>query len=198
MNRLHHYLTLIAAALTLALSVSAQGLPEKIRGYKVHDEVIRVTNNGAKSDGKPAVVVGSPAVSDVSLSGVTLAIAGEIEAAGHDGRVEMMTFRDFRVNGMAVKVAEFDTPFILKKRGKTTLPAPATVFLPTTNILNAAWKEITESKNDWTVTGRVFVFGRFKRFGFNFKRVIPIDVSLTIKNPFLEYRNKVLPGISAS
>lgn len=183
MNRPSQNFLLIAAVLSLTLSISAQELPRKIRGYKVHNEIIKLTNDDSTAANKAYVVMGEPTVSDVSLSGVTLAIIGELEEAGHDGRVDMMTFRDFRVNGVAVEVSEFNTPFTVKKRGKTTLPAPATVFLPTTNILNAAWKEITESKNEWTLTGRVFVFGKFKRFGFSFKRVIPVDVSLTIKNP---------------
>jgi hypothetical protein len=198
MNRLKNHPILIVAALAIALSVSAQELPKKIRGYKVLGEITRLTNDGSVSAEKPYVVVGAPAVSDVSLTGITLTIPGELESAGYDGRVEMLMFRDFRVNGIAVEVAEFDTPFTVKRRGKTILPAPAKAFLPTTNILNVAWKEITQSKSDWTVTGRVFVFGKFKKFGFNFKRVVPIDVSLTIKNPLLEYRTKILAAKPAS
>lgn len=68
----------------------------------------------------------------------------------------MMTFHDFLVNGVAVEVSEFNTPFTVKKSGKTSLPTPATVFLPTTNILNAAWKAITNSKVNWNVTGRAW------------------------------------------
>jgi hypothetical protein len=194
MNCLRQKLLFVAAVLSLCICISAQDLPNKIRGYKVHNEIIKLTNAGSKTIDKPYVTVGTPTVSDVSLSGVTLAIIGELEEAGYNGRVEMMMFRDFRVNGIAVDVAEYNTPFDVKKTGKTSLPAPATVFLPTTRILNAAWKEITESKNDWTVTGRVFVFGKFKKFGFSFKRVIPVDVNLTIKNPLLEFRREVTSG----
>lgn len=180
------------ATLSLAFSISAQELPGKIRGYKVHDEKIKLTNSGPKQVDKPYVTVASPTVSDVSLGGVTLAIIGELEEAGFNGRVEMMTFHDFRVNGVSVEVSEFNTPFTVNKSGKTALPTPATVFLPTTNILNAAWKEATDSKENWTVTGRVFVFGKFKKFGFSFKRAIPVDVRLTIKNPLMEYRKRAL------
>lgn len=194
MNRLREKTIVLAAILGLASSISAQELPGKIRGYKVHDEIINLANDGSKTVDKPYVVVGTPTVSDVSLGGVTLAILGELEEAGFDGRVEMMTFRDFHVNGVSVEVSEFNTPFTVKKRGKTTLPAPATVFLPTTNILNAALKEVTDSKTDWTVTGRVFVFGKFKKFGFSFKRVIPVDVNLTIKNPLLGFRREMASG----
>lgn len=194
MNRPTKYILLFVAVLALTLSTHAQELPDKIRGYKVHGEIIKLANDGSRKVDKPYITVGAPTVSDVSFSGVTLAIIGELEEAGYDGRVELMTFRDFRVNGVAVEVSEFDKPFTVKKRGKTTLPAPATVFLPTTNILNAAWKEATDSKPEWTVTGRVFVFGRFKKLGFTFKRVIPVDVNLTIKNPLLEFRHKATSG----
>lgn len=192
--RLKPSFILLAVTVSMALSVASQQLPDKIRGYKVHDEKINLTNDGPKQIDKPYVTVGTPTVSDVSLGGVTLAIIGELEEAGFNGRVEMMTFRDFRVNGVSVEVSEFNTPFTVNKRGKTALPAPATVFLPTTNILNAAWKEITDSKTDWTVTGRVLVFGKFKKFGFTFRRVVPVDLNLTIKNPLLEFRQKVAPG----
>lgn len=186
--------SLIAVILGLTLAAAAQDLPGTIRGYKVHGEAIKVTNGGRPDPDKPYVTVGTPTVSDVSLGGVTLAIIGELAEAGHDGRVEMMMFRDFRVNGVEVEVAEYNKPFDLKRTGKTSLPEPATVFLPTTRILNAAWKEVTESKEDWTVTGRVLVFGKFKKFGFSFKRVIPVDVSLTIKNPLLEFRREMTSG----
>lgn len=175
-----------------AYSISAQELPKKIRGYKVHDEVISIMGNNRSDPDRPFVVVGKPTVSDISHTGITLAVAGELESAGFDGRVSMMTFRDFRVNGVAVEVSEFDKPFAVSKKGKTVLPGPATVFLPTTKILNAAWKEMTNSKEDWDVTGRVFVFGKFKKFGFTFKRVVPVDVRLTIKNPLIEYRKNAL------
>ena len=181
----------IWSAFTLA--IAGQELPNKIRGYKVHNEVVILQSDGKKdNDGRPYIVVGSPTISDVSLGGVTLAIVGELQTAGYDGRVEMMSFRDFRVNDVPVEVEEFNTPFTVSKKGKTVLPAPATVFLPTSNILNAAWKEITASKSYWNVTGRVFVFGKFKKFGFTFKRVIPVDVRLTIKNPLAEYKAGIL------
>ena len=197
MNRLVQYSLLFALALSMTVPIAAQELPDKILGYKVHGEVLKLANNRTSQTNMPYVVVGRPSVSDVSLGGVTLAIIGEREAAGHDGRVELMTFLDFRVNGVAVEVAEFNTPFSVSKRGKTVLPAPASVFLPTTNILNAALKEITESKDDWAVTGRVLVFGKFKKFGFSFKRVIPVDVTLKIPNPLRDLRSNHLSAYPA-
>lgn len=171
-------------------SLTAQELPQKIRGYKVYDEIIRITNQGSGPADKPTFVLGTPMVADVSLGGITLDVAGELKAAGYSGRVEMITFKDFRINGLRVEVQEYDTPFSISKKGTTALPSPATVFLPSKNVLNAAWKEITDSKENWIVTGRVFVFGRFKKFGFSFKRVVPVDVRLEVPNPLFEYRKR--------
>ena len=71
------------------------------------------------------------------------------------------------------------------------MPKPARIFLGTGQIVKAAWKEIAETKKEWTITGRVFVFGKFKKLGFSFKRVIPVDINLTIKNPLIEYKGKI-------
>ena len=46
-----------------------------------------------------------------------------------------------------------------------------------------AYEESTAPKDKWQVTGTVFVFGRFKKMGLTFKRVIPVPVTLTIDNP---------------
>lgn len=50
----------------------------------------------------------------------------------------------------------------------------------------------TAAKDEWTVTGRVFVFGRFKKFGFDFKRVVPVEINLKIKNPLNSYQLSVI------
>lgn len=186
---------ILFSLLVLAFVVSGftQSLPKKIDGYRVHNEIISLKGSGAGSAGAPYLIVGEPAVSDISLSGITIAIVGKLEAAGYDGEVQRMSFKDFQVNGVKVEVQDFVTPFKVSKRGSTVLPAPATVFLPTAKILSAAWKEVTDSKNEWTVTGRVLVFGKFKKFGFSFKRAIPVDIELTVKNPLLEYRQKATP-----
>ena len=47
----------------------------------------------------------------------------------------------------------------------------------------AARRELIESKKEWQVTGTVFIFGKFKKFGFGFKRVVPVKINLKIDNP---------------
>lgn len=170
-----------------AVSTAAQAFPSEIRGYKLHNENITITDGSGSFDAvkrkEPSVSVGQPDIVDVSLSGLTLAVAAELNAIDKSGAVHFMTFRDFRVNGMPVEIEEYSEPFAFRKGEKILLPKPATMFLSTGGVLNAAWKEVTDSKKEWAVTGTVFVFGKFRKFGFAFKRVVPVGVKLTIRNP---------------
>ncbi len=184
----------ILVFLCATATVSAQGLPSEIRGYKVYREKITVTNASGSFDttGKPeaSVLVGEPDIVDVSLTGITLSVSAELNAVERSGEVHFITFRDFRVNDLPVDIEDYQEPFSFRRNEKTTLPKPATLFLPTGRLLNAAWKEISNSKTEWTVSGRAFVFGKFRKFGFAFKRVIPVDIKLTIKNPLRELHSK--------
>jgi len=63
------------------------------------------------------------------------------------------------------------------------LPKPIKIFLNTGQVLRGALSELKQSKEEWTVTGRVFAFGQFKKSFLKFKRVVPIEINLKIKNP---------------
>ncbi|HEX6279700.1 MAG TPA: hypothetical protein VFZ49_06740 [Pyrinomonadaceae bacterium] len=167
--------------LLLVSGALSQELPDKIRGYKVHREKISVNAKSASADA--SVKVGDPEVVDLSLSGITFELPAEFIAAKQSGKVEMVTFHDLRVNGIKVEPEEYSHPFEFRKGEFLKLPQPVRILLPTSGAVKAAWNEMTESKSEWTVTGRVFVFGKFRKFGFYHKRVVPIDIELTIKNP---------------
>ena len=81
----------------------AQELPSKIRGYPVHKTPIVVADTLAanESTDTPAVVkLGEPDVTDVSLTGVTFELQGEITSLTQSGKVDFLTFHDFEVNGI--------------------------------------------------------------------------------------------------
>lgn len=166
-------------------TATAQDLPSSIRGYKVHSEKIVITSISAKPDGNAdaTVKVEDPELVDVSLSGVTFEFPAEALSSKQSGKVDFLTFHDFEVNGIKVTIPEYSTPFSFKKGESFRLPQPAKIFLPTTSIANAAWKEMRETRETWQVTGRIFVYGRFRKFGFYHKRVVPVDVNITIANP---------------
>jgi hypothetical protein len=191
-DKIWAFLTGLTVCLLVSISTSAQQLPSEIRGYKVHREKIIVTNASGSFDAiekrKASVVVGQPDIVDISLTGITLSVSAVLNAIGQSGEVHFMSFHDFRVNEIGVDIEDYKERFSFRKNEKISLPKPATIFLPTGRVLTAAWKEISNSKKEWTVTGRVFVFGKFKKFGFAFKRVVPVDIDLTIKNPLQELR----------
>lgn len=168
-------------------NAETQSLPKKIRGYKVYQTKISVKNQSEKSavanQSETFVKIGEPEISDVSLTGITLAVSAEIESASESGTVDFLTFQDFRVNGLSVDVEEYRESFRLTKGETAILPKPVLVFLGTKQTLRGALEEVKESKKEWIVTGRVFVFGRFKKSFLKFKRVVPIEVNLKIKNP---------------
>ena len=165
----------------------AQSLPSKIRGYKVYNANITVRDSSKKSDaadGDEAVVaIGKPEIADIGLSGMVIEITAEIATTGQSGRVDFLTFNDFRINGLAVDIEEYKHEFSFKKGESISLPKPARITIGTLNMARAARRELIESEKSWLVTGTVFVFGKFKKFGFGFKRVVPVKIDIKIDNP---------------
>jgi hypothetical protein len=191
---------LAAVFLLLTFPGFAQELPDEIRGYKVHKAKISVTNRlekAADKDKSEALVkVTDPELTETSLTGLTFELSAEIDALEHSGKVDFLTFRDFRVNGLEVEIEEYRQSFEFKKKELVRLPVPVKIFLNARQALKGALGELNDSKTEWTVTGRVFVFGRFRKLGFDFKRVVPVEVNVKIKNPLKE--GAVLPSIIPS
>ena len=190
--------SIVYSILLVVLSVLpalAQDLPKEIRGYKVHKTGISVKTSADKAPagkGPEAFVkIGEPGIADVSLTGVTFEIPAEITSFDQSGSVDFLTFHNFKIDGLPVEVEEYRSPFSFRKNERVVLPKPVRLFLGTGQVVKAAWKELAETKKVWTITGRVFVFGKFKKFGFNFKRVIPVDINIKIDNPLLEYKSKI-------
>jgi hypothetical protein len=165
----------------------AQDLPKEIRDYKVQRAKISVVNKteSAATEDRAAVSVkiGEPELVDVSLAGITFALSAEIVSSQQSGAVDFLAFQDFRVNDLKVNVEEYKESFEFKKNQPVALPKPIKISLSAGQTLRGAAKEIRESKNLWTVTGRILVFGRFKKSFLKFKRVVPVEVNLRIRNP---------------
>ena len=192
--------SLCLCGLFFTFNLKAQNLPDEIRGYKVHEAKISVTNKTdliEKKDNSEAFArLTEPELTDTSLSGLTFEISAEIDPLGYKGKVDFLTFHDFKVNGLDVEIGDYMSSFEFKKNSAIALPTPIKVFLGRNQILKGALGEVRDSKEFWTVTGTVFVFGRFKKWGFNAKRVVPVEVNVQIKNPLRQTR--ILPDIIPS
>ncbi|MDQ3821438.1 MAG: hypothetical protein M3362_27675, partial [Acidobacteriota bacterium] len=79
--------------------------------------------------------------------------------------------------------SEYDHPFYLANDGPATLPEPITIYISAPRAMLGAISEWWEPKSIWPVTGRVYVFGHFKKFLFTFKRVVPVELNISFKNP---------------
>lgn len=173
-------------ALCAAVPANAQDLPDEIRGYKVHEANVLVTNRrDSVGDREPDAIVrvGDPVIADTSLKGLTIEVNCDLETLGNSGSVDFLLFKDIKINGMAVSVDEYNSGFDFKKKTTVVLPRPVSVFVGTLQTLKGALGEIRDSKPEWEITGKVFVFGKFKKWGMKFKRVIPVEIRLTVQNP---------------
>jgi hypothetical protein len=175
--------------LVLLQSAFGQKPPDKIRGYKVYEANVRIENAasagnaGQTGEADVWIKIGDPKFVKAGLTGVTFEIGARIGSTNQSGRVDFLTFRDFRINGIAIEIEEYDHTFSFKKDVPLDLPAPLGVFVSGTNAARAAYRELTASKKDLAVTGTVLVFGKFKKYGLSFKRVVPVKIDLSIKNP---------------
>lgn len=180
------FAVLLGSILALAFPSSAQKLPDKIRGYKVYSSNIVVADqtdqDNVKDKADVLVRFGTPNISAGVLS-ASIDIGADITSLKQGGQVDFLTFHDFRINGVAVEIDEYRSVFSFKKNTSFSLPHPAHVTVGIIGIARTAYKELIESKKEWSVTGNVFVFGKFSKFGFAFKRVVPVKIALTIKNP---------------
>jgi hypothetical protein len=174
-----------------AVSFPAQDLPGEIRGYKVHKAKVSVRaesggENNQKEDLRVAVKFDKPELVKITPLGATFEVSGEMTVSDQSGKVDFLTFRDFRVNGLKVEIEEYDEPFEIRKNEPARLKKPVRIFVSATQSIKGGLKEIFRSEKEWQVTGRVFVFGKFRKLGFKFKRVVPVDVNLKIINPLRE------------
>lgn len=164
-----------------------QDYPKEIRGYKVEKVKIVVKNDDGKTESKDDseafVTIGEPTLSNIGLTGVTFDITGRISPLEQKGKVDFLSFKDFKVNGTSVTIEDYTESFSFEKNKPIDLPEPIKVFVGMGQTLLGGLGEVRDSKDEWEVTGTVFVFGKFKKFGFNFKRVVPVPVNIKIKNP---------------
>ena len=181
-------LAVISVGLLMFLTtVGAQELPKNIRGYKVYNAkvpVVNSTSQAANNEKADALVkLGEPKIAGIGFSGAIIEIGAEIISETQMGRVEFVTFRDIRINNIAIEIEEYKYSFTFNKGKPVMLPKPIRVAISLTSLPKAAYRELFQSKDKLTVTGTAFVFGKFKKFWFSFKRVVPIKIELTIRNP---------------
>jgi hypothetical protein len=197
--------------LTISASGDAQTreYPKEIRGYKVARTVVEVKRSdkpsnqtqpaapssstpnadgsgSADSDVDQLITFGKPQVARVTPLGITFEVPIVVAPVKQSGRVDFLLFQDMVVNGRSVEIDEYHRSFNLPNKTALTLREPLRIYIYLTGAMLAALGEWSDSNETWQVTGRVYVFGSFKKGLFSFKRCIPVEVNLTIRNPLRE------------
>jgi hypothetical protein len=183
---------------------TARTYPKEIRGYKIERAKVEIKRqkdageakkaNETADDADALIQFGEPRVARVTPLGLTLEVPISVAAVKQGGRVDFLTFEEMIVNGTPVTIDDYDHPFDLPNKKQVTLPEPVRLFISTPRVLLGALDEWGNSKEVWPVTGRVYVFGRFKKFLFNFKRAVPIELSLSLSNPLRVEKQRIEPA----
>jgi hypothetical protein len=170
--------------LTLISAAAGQKLPSKIDGYKVYHADVVVTDKAIEMPAGVEVLVrlDEPKLTSVGFSGATVGVTGQISSI-RSGQVDRVMFRDFHINGVPVDVESVGKTFAVKTGGAQPVDLSVKVNLGPAALAKAGYREVSDPKTDWQVTGTLLVFGRFDRLGFTFKRVIPVKLSIMVKNP---------------
>lgn len=146
------------------------------------------TNNAPTYDSNPDTLIklGKPQLARVTPLGITFEVPIVVAPVKQSGHIDFLLFEEMVVNGRSVEIDEYHHPFDLSNKQPLTLREPLRFYIYLPGALLAAVDEWSNSKETWPVTGRVYACGRFKKFAFSFKRCIPVELNLTIRNPLRE------------
>ena len=195
-------IVLLFLGLPLASSGQSRSYPDNIRGYKVERTVVEVKkpeNRNQANDGEAAVsdsdvdqliTFGQPSLARATPLGITFEVPIVVAPVKQTGKVNFLVFEDMEVNGHSVQIDEYNHSFGLPDKKPLTLRDPLRIHIYLPSALLAALGDWTNSKDTWPVTGRVYVFGKFKKkilgISTSFKRVVPVELNLTMRNPLKE------------
>jgi hypothetical protein len=190
----------------------ARPYPKEIRGYKVELTVVEVKKPESKAqrprrvnaqnqsnetnqndnvtdfDGEvdQLIRLGQPQLVRATPLGFTLEVPIVVSPVKQSGHVDFLIFEDMVVNGTPVNIDEYQHTFDLPNKDPLTLRDPLRFYIYLPSALLAALGDWSDAKETWPVTGRVYVFGKFKKSVFSFKRVVPVELNLTMRNPLRE------------
>ena len=205
-----HFLMISIATSVIA---QTRSYPKEIRGYKVERTVVEIkkpetkdaassgdksrdgNQNAANSAGQvndqsnsdadvdALIKLGKPQLARVTPLGVTFEVPIVVAPVKQSGHIDFLLFEDMIVNGTSVEIDEYHRAFDLPNKQPLTLREPLRFYIYLPNAVLAGIDEWTNSKETWPVTGRIYVFGKFKKGWFSFKRCVPVELNVTMRNP---------------
>ena len=129
------------------------------------------------------ITFGSPSIARVTPLGITFNVPVVVAPIKQSGKVDFLFFEDMTVNEHSIEIDEYHRAFDLPTKKPLTLREPLRFFIYTPVAALAAVGEWSNSRDTWPVTGRVFVCGKYKKFLLSFKRCVPVELNLQMRNP---------------
>ena len=192
-------IALFLMSMPMPASGQSRSYPDNIRGYKVERTVVEVKkpeNKNQARDGEAGssdsdvdqlITFGQPSIARATPLGITFEVPVVVAPVKQSGKVDFLVFEDMEVNGHSVQIDEYNHSFGLPDKKSLTLRDPLRIYIYLPSAILAALGDWTDSRDTWPVTGRVYVFGRFKKkilgISTSFKRVVPVELNLTMRNP---------------
>ncbi len=194
----------VIVGLSVLSSGQSQKYPDTIRGYKVERTVVEIKkpenkSRGNNADGEAAnddsdvdqlITFGQPSIARMTPIAITFEVPVVVAPVKQSGKVDFLVFEDMEINNHSVQIAEYAHAFDLPNKRPLTLHDPLRIYIYLPSAIFAALGDWTDSKEMWPVTGRVYVFGKFKKkilgISGSFKRVVPVELNLTMRNPLKE------------
>jgi hypothetical protein len=184
---------LVAFAASTIGRAQPSSYPKEIRGYKVQRAAVEMKSKRApdkRNDQQQAsddvdqlITFSAPELARVTPLGITFDVPVIVAPVKQSGHVHFLLFEDMTVNGHSVEISEYAHAFDLPNKQPLTLRDPLRFYIYSTTAVLAAADEWSNSKERWPVTGRVYVCGKFKKSIFSFKRCVPVELNLTMRNP---------------
>jgi hypothetical protein len=135
------------------------------------------------ADDDALIKLGKPQLARITPLGITFEVPIIVAPVKQSGHIDFLLFEDMVVNGRSVEIDEYHREFDLPNKHPLTLREPLRFYIYLPGAILAAVDEWSDSKETWPVTGRIYVCGKFKKFGFKFKRCIPVELNVTMRNP---------------
>ncbi|MGQ0763222.1 MAG: hypothetical protein ACT4OT_14585 [Acidobacteriota bacterium] len=167
-------------------SAGGQDIASSTRDNSSANQTSTASSN-AGSDVDQLITFGSPSIARVTPLGITFDVPVVVAPIKQSGKVDFLLFEDMMVNEHSVEIDEYHRAFDLPTKKSLTLREPLRFFIYTPVAALAALGEWSNSRETWPVTGRVYVCGKYKKFLFSFKRCVPVELHLSIRNPLKSF-----------
>ena len=143
--------------------------------------------SNSDADVDALIKLGKPQLARITPLGITFEVPIVVAPVKQSGHIDFLLFEDMVVNGTSVEIDEYHRAFDLPNKQPLTLREPLRFYIYLPNAVLAGIDEWTNSKETWPVTGRIYVFGKFKKsilgISTSFKRCVPVELNVTMRNP---------------